>query len=83
VEGEKEDAARALEEEFDEMEGLEERVRRLRGMREALRAKKAAEGEGGETETDAGVKEGLGIMGGEDEESEDDEDADGWGPWGR
>lgn len=37
VEGEKEDAARALEEEFDEMEGLEERVGRLRRMREELR----------------------------------------------
>ena len=34
---EKEDAARLLEEEFDEMEGLEERVRRLREKREELR----------------------------------------------
>lgn len=39
MEGEKEDAARALEDEFDEMEGLEERVRRLREQREALRTK--------------------------------------------
>jgi hypothetical protein len=40
MEGEKEDAARALEDEFDEMEGLEERVKRLREQREALRAKR-------------------------------------------
>lgn len=37
VEGEEEDATRALEDEFDEMEALEQRVRRLREQREALR----------------------------------------------
>jgi hypothetical protein len=41
MEGEKEDAARALEDEFDEMEGLEERIKRLREQREALRSKHA------------------------------------------
>lgn len=39
MEGEKEDAARALEDEFEEMEGLEERVKRLREQRDALRQK--------------------------------------------
>ncbi|KAF2030439.1 hypothetical protein EK21DRAFT_26460, partial [Setomelanomma holmii] len=39
MEGEKEDAARALEDEFEEMEGLEERVKKLREQREALRLK--------------------------------------------
>jgi hypothetical protein len=39
MEGEKEDAARALEDEFDEMEDLEGRVKRLREQREALRTK--------------------------------------------
>ncbi|KAF2679804.1 hypothetical protein K458DRAFT_422087 [Lentithecium fluviatile CBS 122367] len=39
MEGEREDAARALEDEFDEMEGLEERMKRLREQREALRIK--------------------------------------------
>jgi hypothetical protein len=39
MEGEKEDAARALEDEFDEMEGLEERMKKLREQREALRNK--------------------------------------------
>lgn len=42
MEGEKEDAARALEDEFDEMEGLEERMKRLREQREALRSKRVA-----------------------------------------
>lgn len=37
LEAEKEDAARQLEDEFDEMEGLEERIRKLREKREALR----------------------------------------------
>ncbi|KAF2149282.1 hypothetical protein K461DRAFT_44104 [Myriangium duriaei CBS 260.36] len=38
IDDEKEDAAQAMEAEFDEMEGLEERVRSLRERREALRA---------------------------------------------
>ncbi|KAF1972788.1 hypothetical protein BU23DRAFT_554962 [Bimuria novae-zelandiae CBS 107.79] len=42
MEGEKEDAARALEDEFEEMDGLEERVKKLREQREALRAKHTA-----------------------------------------
>ena len=37
MEGEKEDAARALEEEFDEMDQLEARVKRLKEMRERIR----------------------------------------------
>ncbi|KAL5000118.1 hypothetical protein BDV10DRAFT_42441 [Aspergillus recurvatus] len=43
AEGEREDAARFLEEEFDEMEQLEERVKRLKQMREQLRLKQATE----------------------------------------
>ncbi|KAJ5168606.1 uncharacterized protein N7482_004200 [Penicillium canariense] len=41
LEGEREDAARFMEEEFDEMDQLEERVRRLKQMREELRQKRA------------------------------------------
>ncbi|KAH6679153.1 hypothetical protein B0J14DRAFT_532856 [Halenospora varia] len=41
LEGDKEDAARKLEEEFDEMEGLEQRVKKLREKREALRKKES------------------------------------------
>lgn len=86
VEGEKEDAARALEEEFDEMEGLEERVARLRRMREELRVRKAkvveenlkAEGVG------EGMDErgGMGSEGGDEEESEDEEEEEGLYMWG-
>ena len=84
VEGEKEDAARALEEEFDEMEGLEERVRRLREKREELRLRRAKEIE--EKLQDERMKdmEGKRADGAEeDQESEDDEDENEWGAWGR
>ena len=76
VEGEKEDAARALEEEFDEMEELEERVRRLREKREELRRKRVNKAEeDGKTETDHTNAADLE----ESEESEDEDD--GWGLW--
>ena len=84
VEGEKEDAARALEDEFDEMEGLEERVRRLREKREELRLRRAKAVEEGleyDGERDADGKRAVGVE--EDEESEDEEDDDGWDAWGR
>ena len=76
VEGEKEDAARALEEEFDEMEELEERVRRLREKREELRRKRANEaGEDEKVEIDS-------INAADLEESEESEDEDDeWGLW--
>jgi zinc finger protein 830 len=41
LEGDKEDAARKLEDEFEEMEGLEQRVRKMREKREALRTKES------------------------------------------
>jgi zinc finger protein 830 len=41
LEGDKEDAARKMEDELDEMEGLEERVRKMREKREALRRKES------------------------------------------
>ncbi|KAJ5105740.1 hypothetical protein NUU61_003087 [Penicillium alfredii] len=43
LEGEREDAARFMEDEFDEMDQLEERVRRLKQKREELRNKRAEE----------------------------------------
>ena len=84
VEGEKEDAARALEDEFDEMEGLEERVKRLREKREELRSRRAKEGERGLEEGGDKAIEGehAGEVG-EDDESEEEEDDSGWGAWGR
>lgn len=42
LEAEREDAARALEDEFDAMDGLEERAKRLRERREALRKANSA-----------------------------------------
>lgn len=75
MENEKEDAARALEDEFDEMDGLEERVKKLREQREALRAKTIVAG--------AGEEEGaLSALHPEanGEESESDEDGD-WDDW--
>ena len=83
IEGEKEDAARALEEEFDEMEELEERVKRLREMREALRVKKAQEAAAERVE---GQMRDDGGGGGElEEESEDEEEEydDEWSVWAR
>jgi zinc finger protein 830 len=41
LEGDKEDAARKMEDELEEMEGLEERVRKMREKREALRRKES------------------------------------------
>lgn len=83
IEGEREDAARLLEEEFEEMEGLEERVKKLRERREALR-------KGSVTETDAGgirplVDDEVDDAKGEDalvgEDGEEDNDDDWFGNW--
>ena len=81
LEGEKEDAARQLEEEFDEMEELEGRVRRLREKREELR-KRREEGAVPETRVMAS-EEVLGNEGDSaDEEDNDGEDGDEWDDWG-
>lgn len=80
MEGDKEDAARALEDEFEEMESLEERVKRLREQREAVRSmsgQHAAPGGvvagGAQPEAEAEAEAGA------DEESEsEDEDWDDW-----
>ena len=82
VEGEKEDAARALEEEFDEMEGLGERVQRLREKREKLRLQIAKEAEAQVREASHLSEQGQVGSGVESEDDEDDENDD-WGPWGR
>ena len=80
VEGEKEDAARALEEEFDEMEGLEERVARLKRMREELRTRTAravgSEGVENVEEEDEDERNGQNE---DDEDSDDEVDMFGWG----
>ena len=80
MEGEKEDAARQMEEEFDEMAELEERVKRLREKREKLRVAKA------EKEA-AGIEDANSYRGSEgDDEKDDDDDsdeADEWELWAR
>ncbi|RMJ23504.1 hypothetical protein PHISP_05626 [Aspergillus sp. HF37] len=77
VEGEREDAARFMEDEFDEMEQLEERVRRLKEKREELRKKRSSD----ETEpTSEPVPDSRGPAGthSDDDESDDDDDWDNW-----
>ena len=82
IEGEKEDAARQLEEEFDEMDALEERVRRLKEKRENLKSRSRnyrqneATGDGSLT-----IANDTGQLGGEmdGDSDDDDEGIDDWG----
>lgn len=72
MDAEKEEAARALEDEFEEMEGLDERVKKLREQREVLRSQSAqlpAPIETSPTQSQLNVEES---------ESEEDEDWDDW-----
>lgn len=76
LEAEKEDAARHLEEEFDEMEALEARARRLRERREQLRRASLSTAEvvpTAETSTKPSPREAE-LDDGEEEEDEDDVD---------
>lgn len=73
LEGEREDAARFLEEEFDEMDQLEERVRKLKQMREELREKRARDGERDQPMTTSEQREV--------DESDSDEDDEDWDDW--
>ncbi|OIW25453.1 hypothetical protein CONLIGDRAFT_94036 [Coniochaeta ligniaria NRRL 30616] len=89
LDNEKEDATRALEEEFEDMEELEARVRRLKERREALRHHSGTPpvtvAVGSEEEKRAGAAVITGKENGEDaeesdneEDDDDDEDADDW-----
>jgi ribosome-associated translation inhibitor RaiA len=73
MEEEKEDASRALEEEFEEMEVLEERLKRLKEKREQLRASKSEAINHIAAQPEAVLEDGSN----EDDEDEDDE-WDGW-----
>ncbi|CEL05069.1 hypothetical protein ASPCAL06190 [Aspergillus calidoustus] len=88
AEGEREDAARFLEEEFDEMEQLEERVRRLKQMREQLRMKRATDSaepiqvDEAAAPPEQAAKAALNGDKSEDEEDDDDDDDDDdWDNW--
>ncbi|KAJ9640357.1 hypothetical protein H2199_005896 [Coniosporium tulheliwenetii] len=79
LEAEKEDAARHLEEEFDEMEALEARARRLRERREQLRRGSVSTAEAvptGETITKPSPREEE--LDDDEEEDEDEDDVDEW-----
>ncbi|KAI8631221.1 hypothetical protein F5Y19DRAFT_24424 [Xylariaceae sp. FL1651] len=79
---EREDATRALETEFEEMEELEGRVRRLKERREELRKESvmnlrgAAALKGGKEVRDG--KENVRVEGEDDDEEEDDDEWDGF-----
>lgn len=86
VEGEREDAARFLEDEFDEMDQLEERVRRLKEKREELRKRRATEnpeahGRDDKPEPPPTADETEQPAPADDEESEDDDQDDDWDDW--
>ncbi|KAJ5129488.1 uncharacterized protein N7515_005527 [Penicillium bovifimosum] len=75
LEGEREDAARHLEEEFDEMDQLEERVRRLKQKREELRKARAEDRPQDESMGPDTVEQDAA-----ESESEDGDDDD-WDDW--
>lgn len=82
AEGEREDAARHLEEEFEEMEQLEERVKRLKAKREELRRQHVPEEDGLTNATvDAqNTTQQEGYESEEEDEADADADAD-WDDW--
>ncbi|KAJ5669779.1 hypothetical protein N7462_010849 [Penicillium macrosclerotiorum] len=73
LEGDREDAARFMEEEFDEMDQLEERVRRLKQMREELRQKRV--------DDDAARDESIDLEEQKPAESDSDDDDEDWDDW--
>lgn len=72
MEAEKEEAARALEDEFEEMEGLDERVKKLREQREMLRS------QSGQLPAPTETLPMQPQPNAEESESEEDEDWDDW-----
>lgn len=76
IEGDQEDAARALEDEFEEMESLEERVQRLRDQREALRIRPTPPPPPPVPQNDTGDS-GLD----DDDGNENNDDEDDWDDW--
>lgn len=76
LEADTEDAAVALQQEFDEMEELDERVRRLREKREALRLSKQHDTlpDASDTTVDALQQDSTIQNNDEEDEDEDDED---------
>lgn len=79
LEGDREDAARFMEDEFDEMDQLEERVRRLKQKREELRMKRAEDqAVQDQTMAFAGVGTEVPQVEAQSESEDEDEDWDDW-----
>lgn len=82
LEDEKEEATRALENEFEEMEELEERVRKLKEKRAALRVRTVGETAATEGMAEAAKggtgKENVGMDEDADLDDDDDEEDDDW-----
>ncbi|KAJ5773104.1 hypothetical protein N7457_008000 [Penicillium paradoxum] len=78
MEGEREDAARFLEEEFDEMDQLEERVRRLKQKREELRKARIQDQTHDEPMGSAAMQQDAADSESDDDDDDDDEDWDDW-----
>lgn len=81
LEAEREDAARRLEEEFDEMESLEERVRLLREKREELRRRRDDAAVAGESKMDVEGQMGASHQEDRDDQGSGSDDDEGEGEW--
>ncbi|KAK2867921.1 hypothetical protein FQN49_003346, partial [Arthroderma sp. PD_2] len=81
--GDREDATRSLEEEFDEMEELDQRVQRLKQMRDEIRRKReAGERALAGVEADPPNDKTSADEQVEAEDDEDEDDGEGWDDWG-
>jgi hypothetical protein len=81
IEGDKEDATRLLEEEFDEMAQLEERVRRLKERREELRKRTGDESQRHSAATGPNLPASADVERQYREESESDGEGEDWDDW--
>ncbi|GBF62354.1 hypothetical protein TMEN_4892 [Trichophyton mentagrophytes] len=81
--GDREDATRFLEEEFDEMEELDQRVKRLKQMRDEIRRKRQEESSKPNDVQESELLDNNHTAGDgdEDENEEDDDDDDEGGSW--
>lgn len=82
LEGDKEDAAKRMEDELEEIEGLEQRVKKLKEMREALRSKNKAgalEDQAVPLPAEKQRRDEAGAGDDEDDEDEDEYDEDDFG----
>ncbi|KAF2837665.1 hypothetical protein M501DRAFT_1006686 [Patellaria atrata CBS 101060] len=79
LEAEKEDAARQMEEELDEMEALEQRVQKLKEKREAIRRAQGTENKAVDPLLQSADVPNVTEQ--DDSDEDEDEDADEWDGW--